>query len=69
MAMRLSGTNCWISTRCTKDGQDYSTHVYCLSRIRGLKCPLEGKPGAKPFELGPQCFETVKAAGKKSKSR
>lgn len=69
MAMRLSGKNCWISTRCTKDGQMYSTHVYCLSRIRGLRCPLEGKPGAKPFELGPQCFEAVRSSGKKAKGR
>lgn len=62
MAMRLSGSNCWISTRCTKEGEAYATHVYCLSRIRGLKCPLEGKPGAKPFELGPECFKAVLAA-------
>jgi len=51
MALRLSGTNCWISTSCAKDGDRRVTHLFCQSRLRGLKRPLEGRPGAKPFEL------------------
>lgn len=64
MAMRLSGTNCWITVSCTKEENEYTTHVYCLSRLRGLKCPLEGKPGVRPFELGPACFNKVKGPNK-----
>jgi hypothetical protein len=65
MAMRLSGTNCWTTVSCTKEDQDYTTHVCCLSRLRGLKCPLEGRPGVRPFEFGPECFKTVKGYKKK----
>ena len=59
MALRLSGTNCWISTSCAKDGDRHVTHLFCQSRLRGLKCPLEGVPGVRPFELGAACFESV----------
>jgi len=65
--MRLSGTNCWISTTCTKDGDVYSTYVFCMSRMRGLKCPLDGKQGARPFELSSECFEVVHDNGAKAK--
>ncbi len=65
MAMHLSGRHCRISTVHAKDGEDYATHVYCLSRIHGLKCPLAGKPGAKAYELGPMCFKSAKASPKK----
>jgi len=67
MAMRLSGSNCWITVSCTKENQEYVTHVYCLSRLRGLKCPFKGKSGARPFELGPECFKTVKEDRRKNK--
>jgi len=65
MAMRLSGKNCRISTICSKDGRGHTTHVYCISRSKGLKCPLEVFPGVKPFELTPLCFEVVRPKGKK----
>ena len=66
MAMRLSGTNCWISTKCAKDGDEYTTYVFCQSKLRGLKCPHEGTNGAKPFKLNPECFKAVKVAKKKA---
>jgi len=65
MAMRLSGKNCWISTKCSKDGKGHATHVYCVSRLKGLKCPLAGIPGAKTFELNPHCFKAVRPRAKK----
>lgn len=65
MAMRLSGTKCWISTKCSKDGEEYTTHVYCQSRQRGLRCPHEGTKGTKPFELSPGCFQAVQVSKKK----
>jgi hypothetical protein len=64
MAMRLSGKDCWISTKCSKEGTGHATHVYCVSRLKGLKCPREGVHGAKPFELNPECFRVVKVAKK-----
>jgi len=60
MALRLAGTKCWISVNCSKKGGEGAVHVYCQSRIRGHKCPLDGHPGVKPFELNPACFEMVK---------
>ncbi len=63
MAMRATGTSCWISVSCVKDGDGYATHVYCQSRLRGLQCPHEGMPGMKPFELSDACLMMVK--GKK----
>jgi hypothetical protein len=59
MAMRLSGRNCRIATSNAKDGDRDVTHLFCQSRLRGLKCPLEGVPGVRPFELGAACFESV----------
>jgi hypothetical protein len=65
MAIRVSGKNCRISTTCSSDGNGHSTHLYCVSRLKGLKCPLEGTPGVKPFELGPLCFKAVRPEAKK----
>lgn len=66
MAMRATGTNCWISVSCVKEGENYTTHIYCQSRLRGLKCPLEGTAGAKPFELSPACLKKIDAGKSKN---
>ncbi|OGS41976.1 MAG: hypothetical protein A3K67_06955 [Euryarchaeota archaeon RBG_16_62_10] len=62
MALRVLGSKCWIMTKSGKDGSGNASYMYCQSKIRGLGCPLEGKPGKKPFELGSDCFEEVKKA-------
>jgi hypothetical protein len=67
MAMRLSGTNCWITTKCAKDSDEYATHVFCMSRLRGLKCPREGSAGTKPYELSLECFKAVQVPKKKTR--
>lgn len=69
MALRLSGTNCWISTKCSKNGDGYFTHAYCINRMRGLRCPREGVAGTKPFELGPECFVAVSATGRRAQKK
>lgn len=64
-AIRLKGKNCWISTKRSLDDKGPSTHIYCVSRLKGLKCPHEGIPGAKPFVLSPLCFEDVRPEANK----
>jgi hypothetical protein len=43
--------------------------MFCKSRLRGIKCPLEGLPGKKPYELSEECIELVRAAGRSSRPR
>ncbi len=59
MAMRLQGSNCWVSTSSGREGDREVVFMFCQSRLRGARCPRDGVPGATPFILGPACFELV----------
>ena len=59
MALRLSGHRCCIAKTSAKEGDGYVSHLYCQNRIRGIKCPLEGIPGEKPYVLSTSCVEVV----------
>jgi len=67
MALRLSGQACWVVTTSVRDGDGYVSHMYCKSRLRGVKCPLEGLPGKKPYELSEECIELVSTTGRPSR--
>ena len=60
MAIRLSGIGCWVSTVRGRDGDHETMFLFCQSRLRGLRCPREGEPDVKPFELSPACFSPVR---------
>lgn len=64
MAIRLNGSNCWVSTSVGKEGDREVVFVFCQSRLRGMRCPREGIPGATPFELDTACFEHVQRGRK-----
>lgn len=59
MALRVSGSNCWVAVSVAKDGDTKVSHVYCQSKTRGVKCRLEGVPGKKAYVLCSECFEPV----------
>jgi len=67
MALRLSDSKCWVSIACGKEGERDATFMFCKSRLRGIKCPREGEPGSRPFELSPSCFEQVPVESKKDR--
>lgn len=69
MALRLSGQKCWVVTTSVKDGDGYVSHMFCQSRIRGIKCPLEGVPGKKAYVLCRDCIEFVGRTGKPASPR
>lgn len=64
MALRLSGQKCWVVTTSVRDGDGYVSHIFCQSRIRGIKCPLEELPGKKAYVLSEDCIQLVNGIGR-----
>jgi len=59
MALRVSGSNCWVTVSVAKDDGLQVSHVYCQSKAKGIKCRLEGIPGKKTYVLCSECLEPV----------
>jgi hypothetical protein len=59
MALRVSGSSCWVAVSIAKDDGLQVSHVYCQSKARGVKCRLEGVPGKKTYVLCSECLEPV----------
>ncbi|OGS56079.1 MAG: hypothetical protein A3K60_02860 [Euryarchaeota archaeon RBG_19FT_COMBO_56_21] len=64
----MSGSKCWIVTTSVKDGDQYVSHMFCQSKLRGMKCPLEGIPGKKAYVLSNDCVALVDRAAELNKS-
>ncbi len=57
MAMKISGASCRVAVSSGKDGDKHVSHLFCESKIYGLRCRLEGLPGKKAYVLCSDCLQ------------
>ena len=59
MALRISGPKCRVSVTSAKENGDHVSHLFCESKLHGVRCRLEGVPGKKAYVLCNECFQPV----------
>ena len=59
MALKLTGAKCRVAMTSSKDGDSHVSHVFCESKLHGVRCRLEGVPGKKAYVLCNECFQPV----------
>jgi hypothetical protein len=57
VALRVSGSKCRVAVTSGKDGACQVSHVFCESKLYGVKCRLDGIDGRKPYVLCAECFQ------------
>jgi hypothetical protein len=68
MALRVSGSKCRVAVSSAKEDGDQVSHVFCESKLRGVRCRLEGIPGKKAYVLCGDCFQPVDAKKPRTKA-
>jgi len=59
MALRVSGSKCRVAVSSAKENGDDVSHVFCESKLYGMRCRLEGIPGKKAYVLCSDCLQPV----------
>ncbi len=59
MALKVSGDKCRVAVSFGKDGDNAVSHVFCESKLYGVRCRLDGIPGKKAYVLCSDCFQPI----------
>ncbi len=59
MALRVLGSKCRVAVTSARDGGDHVSHVFCDSKLHGVRCRFDGVPGKKAYVLCNECFQPV----------
>ncbi len=59
MALRLSSSKCRVALTTGNEGNSKVSHMFCESKLYGVRCKLDGKPGKKAYVLCNDCFQQV----------